>query len=65
MARHCKGPDHTYERFGQSIRVSCELPPGHDGPHAAWTWEMPPHPRVEWENDDRTQLRRQPHGGEK
>lgn len=30
----------------------CELPVGHEGPHAAFTWEGCELPRVEWTNDE-------------
>jgi hypothetical protein len=47
---YCRAATHSYEYEGRMHHVSCELPLGHDGKHAAWTWETPPYPRVEWEN---------------
>lgn len=59
MAKRCKTPEHEYHHEGRGgwessrvLRVRCELPPGHDGPHAAWTFERAPFPRVEWSDGD-------------
>lgn len=44
------GSTHSYQYEDKTHNVGCELAGGHEGPHAAWTWEKPPYPRVEWPN---------------
>lgn len=53
MAKECKGPRYGYlDDEGDPVSVACEMPRGHDGPHAAWTWERAILPRVEWSNEE-------------